>query len=508
MKKYFIIVFFSILFAAFACEEFLEEDPKSVVSEGDFFGAAATESGVEQFINGIYPGNWWTINDRRWSWFATVPADEFNQSLSGPGFDAEGVQYDNHEFDESQFNLYRQWNYIWWPTARANTFMHYYPDLQARFGDRWSKLDNFKGQALFFRAYNFFIGVQMYGPIPLVTSKPDGTNHPNATVPEIYDQIIADLSEIVENDYLPNWQALAAADKGRITSGAAKTLLAKVYLTKSYYPEAAEPGDVDQAVLLAKDIIDNEGYGLITDPVLDAEGDTIYTAYAAAFLPINKNGKEGIWEFQFNSGQATNNMNVEWAVPGYFGAWGNARFEATPLLYNSFEPGDLRKKSFITGTFTSPFTGSTVNTNGKIYMTKFQDNDLTTPHNHDNNWPFLRYAEVLLIYAEALNKQNNGSTPEALDALNQVRNRAGLDDLTGPYNYDAFLQIIQDERFKELAGEGHRLVDLRRWGYDYLKQRVEMSNPNASVEPHEILYPIPSAELRVNPELEQNSPAY
>jgi hypothetical protein len=137
-------------------------------------------------------------------------------------------------------------------------------------------------------------------------------------------------------------------------------------------------------------------------------------------------------------------------------------------------------------------------------MTKFQDNDLSTPHQHDNNWMFLRFADVLLIYAEALNKQNNGSTPEALAAINRVRDRAGLADLTGPYSYDQFLQIIQDERFKELAGEGHRLVDLRRWGFNTLKQRVEMSHPSATVEPHEILWPFPSAELRVNPLIEQN----
>lgn len=504
MKKYFVIIFFTLLAGVFACEEFLEEEPKTVVTEGNFFGANATESGTEQFINGIYPGNWWAINDRRWTWFATVPADDFNHTLS---FDVEGQEYDNHHFTESHFNIYRQWNYIWWPTGRANTFLAYYDDLKTRFGDRWTKLDNFKGQALFFRAYNFFIGVQMWGPIPAVTVKPDGKNYPNTPVPEVYDQIIADLTEIVDNNYLPNWQNLDPADRGRITSGAAKSLLAKVYLTKSYYPEAAEPGDADQAALYAKDVIDNEGYDLITDPIFDSNGDTLYTAYEAAFLPVNKNGKEGIWEFQFIPGVAFSRNNEIWALPGYFGSFGLAQFEATPLLYNSFEPGDLRKKSYITGTVVSPFTGEVLDTDGKIYMTKIQDSEPNTSQNYRNNWPFLRFADVLLVYAEALNKQNNGSTPEALAAINRVRDRAGLPDLTGPYSYDEFLDIIKDERFKELAGEGHRLVDLRRWGYDYLKQRVEMSNPNASVEPHEVLYPFPSVELRANELIEQN-PGY
>ena len=238
-------------------------------------------------------------------------------------------------------------------------------------------------------------------------------------------------------------------------------------------------------------------------------GILFHTAYEAAFLPENKNGKEDIYSYEFYPGVSANGVNLEYALPGYFGTWGNARFEATPLLYNSFEPGDHRKESYISGMVVSPRTGETISTNGKIYMTKFQDSDLTTtPQNHKNNWPIIRFADVLLVYAEALNKQNNGPTPAAFDAINRVRARAGLSGLSDSYTYDTFLKAIQDERFKELAGEGHRLWDLRRWGYNTLKERVELSNPNASVEPHEVLYPIPSEELLQNPLIHQNSDKY
>src|SRR5690606_30705058 len=122
-------------------------------------------------------------------------------------------------------------------------------------------------------------------------------------------------------------------------------------------------------------------------------------------------------------------------------------------------------------------------------------------------WVFLRYADILLIYAEAINKKNNGPTQDAYDAINRVRNRAGLPNLSDADDYNSFFKAVQDERFKELAGECHRLWDLRRWGYDTLKERVELSNPKASVESHEVLYPIPSYELQQNPEITQN-PGY
>ena len=500
MKKYFIIGFLILLIGFIACEDFLLEEPKTLVTTENFFGPNATEAGVEQFINGIYPARFWTIQDRRWSWIATVPADGFNHTLA---YDVEGQQYDNHDFDPSQFNIFRQWDYIWWPIARVNTFESYYPYLEETYGNKWTKLKRFKGEALFHRAYNYFIGVQMWGPIPLVTVAPDGKNYPNSTVPEIYAQIIKDLKETIDNNYLPNWTQLAEKDKGRITRGAAKALLAKVYLQKAYDPIAAVSDDINGAVSYAKDVIDNESYGLITTPIV--KPNYTYTAYEAAFLPENKNGKEDIYSYEFYPGVSANGVNTVFAIRNWFGAWGDARLEATPLLYNSFEPGDLRKNSYITGTVVSPWTGATIDTDGKIYMTKIQDSDpTTTPQQHKNNFPMLRFADILLVYAEAVNKQNNGPTAAAFDAINDVRARAGLPGLSGSYTYDTFLKAVQDERFKELAGEGHRLVDLRRWGFATLKERVELSNPNASVEQREILWPMPAEEMSLNPLMVQN----
>ncbi len=503
MKKYIVLI---LIVAFSSCsEEFLTETNKSDITQENFFGSKTSQIGVEQFINGIYIADIWTIWDRRYPWFAEVPADGFNHSTS---FDAEGQEYDQHFFNPEQYNVFRNWCYIWWPIGRANLFLSEYDFLEENFGAKWDRLKWFKGQALFFRAYYYFLGVRAWGPIPLVLDPPDGSNHTNSTVDELYDQIIIDLKEIVDNNLCPPYTQLPEADKGRITMAAVKSTLAKVYLTRSYTTSAVA-SDIENAVLYAKDVVENSGHALITEPDLDENGDTIYTAYEKPFLPDYSNSVEGIWEYQFYNPGAGSRNAEDWVPRNYYGTYGNSRFHATSLLWNSFEPGDERKKSYITGVVPSKSDPKRmIDCGNKVYLTKFHDPVYTRGvAAMRNNFHYIRFADMLLIYAEALNKQNNGPTTAAFDAINRVRNRAGLPNLSGNYNYNEFLKAVQDERFIELAGESQRLWDLRRWGYETLKQRVELASPHASVEQHEVLWPIPAYEIQQNPLINQN-PGY
>lgn len=503
MKKY-IILFLIVGF--FGCQDFLEETIKSDITQELYFGPNTSEIAVEQFVNAIYQSNIWAMWDRRWPWFAEVPADGFNHST---GFDVEGQEYDQHNFNPEQYNIFRNWCYIWWPVGRVNALMANMDYLEETFGNQWSRLPWIKGQALFHRAYSYFIGIIGWGEIPLVLDPPDGRNYPNSTLPELYNQVIADLKEIIDNKLCPPYPQVGIRDLGRITDAAAKSLLAKVYLTRSY-STAAFAGDVENAVLYARDVVENSGHALVKDPILDENGDTLFTAYETLFIPEGKNSVEGIWEYQFLLGAGRSRNNEDWIPRGYYGAgYGNRRFHATPLLWNSFEPGDIRKQSYIVGQVPSRRDpNQIINTEGYVYLTKFHDPVYTRGVGaFENNFPYIRFADMLLIYAEALNKQNNGPTPAAFDAINRVRNRAGLPDLSGTYNYDTFLKAIQQERYIELAGESQRLWDLRRWGYETLKERVELASPHSSVQPHEVLYPIPAYEIQQNPLIKQN-PGY
>lgn len=486
-------------------DQVLSENARGDVTQDSFFGPEASEDAVEQYINGIYSTNKWGVWDRRYFWFTVVPADGFRHTTA---FDAEGQEYDNHNFNSGQFNVFRMWNYTWWPVGRSNGYLANHDQLFESHGDSWTKLNRFKGEALFFRAYWHFFGVQAFGEIPLALDAPAGSNYTNSTYEELYGQIIQDLEEIINNNYLPNWQDInGTADEGRITSGAAKTTLCKVYLTRATSP-AAQSGDFQQAADWCMDVMQNEGYRLITEPELTEGGDTLYHAYEKPFLDPWQNGPEGIYEYQFLGGIVQNRMNREWHPQGllYTGDGGIGRFIVSDQLWNSYSEDDLRRHAyFAEDEYENKDTGEIIQ-NDNVWMIKYRDIE-DAPHTQaENNFVYLRYADVLLMYAEAVNEANNGPTQAAYDAINEVRNRAGLDDLVG-LSYEQFRDAIREERYKELAGEGWRFWDLRRWGYDYAKQRIEAANLNANVEEHEMVWPIPDHEVIANPEIQQN-PGY
>ena len=505
MKKYIVLTFLLSLLISTACEDFLKEEPKGAPTVDGFFGPNTSEDAVEQLVNATYSSGIWATWDRRYYWFTVVPADGFNHTSA---YDTEGQEYDNHNFSSGQFNIFRLFNYTYWPIGRANSYLANHDQLVDLHGDTWTKLNRFKGETLFQRAYWYFFGVQAFGEIPLVVDEfPEGKSHENSTYAELYNQIIADCNEVISNNLLPGWQEMdGTINEGRASRGAIKTLLAKAILTRAT-SSAAQAGDFQQAATICRDIMDNEGYMLYTTPDLDENGDTLFTAYEKPFLPQYENGPEGIFEYQFNGGSSgsRSKLNGEWVPKGYYNAGdgGKMRFDVTDLLYNSFEPGDIRLKSYHTGEYYNNQSGE-METVDKIWMVKFQDPEKNSSNNFSNNLPFFRFADVLLMYAEALNEANNGPNADAYEAINRVRRRANVPDLSG-MSYTEFQEAVRQERFKELAGEGWRLWDLRRWGYDYLKQRIEASNSNAAVATHEILWPIPDYEIGVNSLINQNT---
>ncbi|MEO9662635.1 RagB/SusD family nutrient uptake outer membrane protein [Maribacter dokdonensis] len=383
--------------------------------------------------------------------------------------------------------------------------------------------NNLVGQAYFLRAFDYWYLLNLYGSVPLITELPDLDNLlvDQAAPEDIWAQIIADL-EMAEQMLPETW---GGDNLGRPTSGAATALKGKSYLYMKEYPLAIEA---------LQSLIGQ--YSLLPS-----------AQYADNFTTTNENNQESIFELQF-LGQTTFVWGTD--IPGT-GTMGNYHIDyapptkspdqshvVNPWLKDLFESnGDLVRRN---ETLVYDYPGA-MGYGGTDYLTDFADDitvandagvepifskkyaglDLGTRDQVDflgtnvgNNWRIIRYADVLLMLAEALNENNQPALAGPL--VDEVRLRAGISTISDLNLSQADMrQAIIDERAMELAGEGHRFFDLVRWGLadDYMgANSLHGANPKSlsggvfEIGKHELIW-IPSSELDANPNLVQN-PGY
>jgi hypothetical protein len=343
-------------------------------------------------------------------------------------------------------------------------------------------------EAKFLRALHYFNLVRWFGGVPLVLHQPADLSPDNlyvskATEDEVYTQIIADLkaAEALPAQY-------AAADVGRATSGAAKSLLSKVYLTHKQWQLAAEK---------SKEVIDSKVYQLFTD-------------FADVFNVATKNGKEHIFSAQFkgNSGYVGNSLASRSApadVPGINGDYADALHLAGGL-YASYSADDKRRAVTFVTQIVSPVNG-TLYTLASPQFNKYYDPAVVGNQGQSSkNLPVIRYAEVLLIYAEALNEWKGAPTAEAYAAIDEVRTRAGiakLQDTAPGLNQSDFRDAVFQERRKEFVYEYQRWFDLARRGPEYYIQVLKAAGKTLAA-PRHVHFPTPLREINLNPNLKQH----
>lgn len=361
-----------------------------------------------------------------------------------------------------------------------------------------------RGEALFLRAYAYYMLWNLFGTAPLVTervSSLDQTKPSSSTGTQLLDQAITDLTEAAnllpvkwDNDFI-----------GRATANAANGLLGKALVFRA---TVAKNNPDYQAALTA--------FGKIKDATLTPKFDD-------NFAFDTENNEESLFEFQASQAFGFDNvwlsndfdnaigaMSVFWGFySNQFNLFGKAPFVATEKLVNSFDAADPRRALTLDDTTQAI----------RKYVTR---DKLNQPGASSVNNPrLLRFADVLLLQAEALN-ESGGSTTEAIGYLNQVRARARnmvpggtapADLSTSETDRSRIRQWIQDERLRELAAEGQRWFDLRRWA---LGGKITLNNASFSsalpdviqFDPNKHLYfPIPSSETDVNPNIKQN-PGY
>lgn len=317
--------------------------------------------------------------------------------------------------------------------------------------------DQFRGEALFIRALNYSILVRYFGDVPLVLTAARGVGEESlvsrAPAADVNAQIVADLTEAA---------TLLGPDlnQGRATRGAAQALLARV---------ALDIGDNATARDMATAVINNPDYSL------NANFRSNWTV---------KNSEESIFELQYNINDS-NNQSFWFYPQALGGRWGYA---PTPDLFNAYEAGDTRRDASIQIAGSGACPAAPCRYADKYFRVATSD----------DNVPVLRLAEMYLIRAEA-NARLGAAEQTVRDDLDVLRNRAGLADLnpvtvTGA----ALMTAILQERRVELAFEGHRFFDLKRFG---------LAQTLLALDANHLFFPIPQAERDVNENLTQN-PGY
>ena len=325
----------------------------------------------------------------------------------------------------------------------------------ANFAENLKK--QYKGEAMFIRALNYFNMYRIWGGVPAtkhVVSAAEALKVARYSDEQMFDLIAGDLKEIVDNNYLP--ETYSSADMGRATSGAAKALLGKVYLTFHKWTEA-------------KDILSQLiGKYQLVSPI------------AQVFNVDNKNNNEIIFAVHFNK-------EIEGEGHSYWYNLTNASDDTnqTSSQLNTFPTGDARKDLI---------TYVQVEKNVRL-MKKFYDTKSPTFKTVGNDQILLRYADVLLMYAEALNEiqydASEGSL--ALKYLNAVRQRAGISNLTVKQlpTQEKFRKGILVERQREFPYEGQRWFDLVRMGF----AKSVMAENGVEIKDYQLLFPIPQQEI-------------
>lgn len=508
-----------------SCKKNLEEEPYSSLSPASAF---ANETALKQTTLGVYQ-----------SWTATPFFDVFFRFIlaeCGHRYATAGI------YDDAFF--YPYYNFAQTPSDEAATTVwgRYYITI-ARANSVIANADKavsdatvaniYKAEARFNRAYAYFNLVRDFGGIPIIKeeitslAQADAIYAPNASIQDIYNVIEEDL-QFAENNLPPTW---SGDDLGRITSGAAKALLGKVYLTMAGLP-------LNNAPCYQK-AVDK------LNEVASPAGETLYNfgllpIFSDAFSISNKRNKEVVFSFSYfySSASPDGSLYPFFLFPvGLVDGDEQTRFGYTPEFYELYENNDTRRDFTVVSRYM--FTGNAnigaVAGDSIIYDASshhyriqrtgeiFGNSNIYTgaaygkldrvarpagsiPWGYSTDLIELRYADVLLCLAEALNE--TGKTSESLLLLNRVRARAQASAyLLG--SQDQLRTEIRKERRLELTGEFTTVYDIRRWGT--LESEIAAMTPsqiiNNALNPYSPklnLYPIPQTQLDANPNLKQN----
>ncbi len=487
MKKNIVILF--ILTVCFTnCKKFLEENPRGQIVGGN---AITDVSSLEAALTGAYKGV-----SRTWvRGFLNASTQGFamggDDLTTMPGGNKSTFrEIDQFEVTASNNHVAMIWNGCYKMIQGANNVIANAPDIKGN----PAVIERISGEAHFLRALGYYWLVRGFGPVPLITEVTDAITPEllaieKSTPSAVYELIESDL--LLAETLVPDTKK----DPGRPNKGSVKALLAEVYLTSAGWPLNME-GRYAMAASKAKEVIDNKNlYNFdLTDLELLWSGDERAIGTTEEVMALHTSE---------NFGGSTNSMAGAPATPAEEGGWED--YHAEINFFHAFPEGKRKDITFHT-IFTKP-DGTKVpwqnSISGHPYYAKFR---IAKNDRWSSSMPvhLIRYAHVLLTYAEAQVRSAGSVSTEAYAALNNVRERAGLPPLSD-LTPAAFVDAVVNERAWEFAAEGTtRWFDLQRL------EKVEEVNSNkhpADLKPlgtitrADYWFPVPLTDANINPNL-------
>lgn len=426
-------------------DSFFEQYPSNNITEGNFYKTD------DDFNQGIY--SCYHKMKTQMGFYVNELAYRSDECYLESMAVSTQDRYDIDHFQEKSNNgiLKDVWNAWYNGIYRCNDVLNHME------GKNIANADKYRGEALFLRSWWYFTLYRVFGPVPVTTvvvSPADAKKVARCSDEDMYRRLSEDLSEAI--DLLP---AKKSAEVARVTKIAAQALLAKVYLTFGKYPEA-------QAVL--EEAMKDGSYGLMSST-------------AQVFDVANKMNREIIFALYYNK---TNDNGHGYWYSTTTGVMADIK-NPTAQFKSLYSSEDSRLN--LINTYTK--------INSNLYaMTKWMDTyDAQYTTQVGNDFPLIRYADVVLMYAEALGQQ--GRIADAIPYLNRTRTRAGLPELSSEdvATKEKFIRELADERGREFALEGQRWFDLVRLGLavDYFKDL------GYSVDSHNLLFPIPQDQIEI-----------
>ncbi len=519
MKKYiyYLTCFLAIIAIASCKKSLLDINNENTISTGNFWKTESdVESGVVAVYNMFYRQGTWTRN------IYTQMQGMADDGVSFAGWTelSEWAKFifTNYNFSEVNTKIYKE-HYT--AIFRANQVLDNIDNIT--FSSDAHKED-LKGQVLFLRSFYYFYITTLWNNVPLVLHTSSASDMPEQKTPdEVFTQLEEDLQDAIAK--LPATRD--AADYGRPTKGAAYALLAKVYMQHHKW---------EDAIKCFQWLIDGEGknyYDLVPD-------------YGDNFRNTTENNKESIFEIQFSlahlvgfdqtdnyadpnaelgtqiemnqspAGVGWNNIEARRWLVDYYKREKTVDDKNDIRLFYSIWYNDAgkdfpdRPDTLIYGSPWRPEWGD------RVFIKKYSTSANPIYYWNDNNFRSLRYADMLLLYAEALNEVS-GPNSEAIECVNRVRRRVNLPDIQSSTYYNgalittdknAFREHLKIERALETSLECVRWIDLKRWGLDDQATIDELKSRDADFNNFIIgksdCMPLPQTEVDNNPNLKQN----